>query len=62
MFRGEETSEMPSLSTKEKNIVDILVDTKLCPSKSEARRLVVQGGISIGNEKITDPNYKLIKL
>lgn len=36
------------------NILDILVKGNFCPSKSEARRLVEQGGISVDNEKITD--------
>ncbi|MFT3952698.1 MAG: tyrosine--tRNA ligase [Oscillospiraceae bacterium] len=37
-------------------ILDLLVRTGLAPSKSEARRLVAQGGISVDDEKITDPN------
>lgn len=37
------------------NIVQLLVDTKLTPSKGEARRLVEQGGITVNNEKISDP-------
>lgn len=36
-------------------VLDLLVETKLVPTKSEGRRLVQQGGISIDNEKITDP-------
>ena len=39
------------------NIVDLLVDLDLCPSKSEARRLVEQGGISINKEKVMDPTF-----
>lgn len=35
-------------------ILDLLVKTKLCPSKSEARRLVTQGGVSVNDEKVTD--------
>ncbi|MCM1523748.1 MAG: tyrosine--tRNA ligase [Ruminococcus sp.] len=38
------------------NILELLVRTKLCPSKSEARRLVTQGGVSVDDVKITDPN------
>ncbi len=38
------------------NILDLLVRTALCPSKSEARRLVQQGGVSVDDVKITDPN------
>lgn len=37
------------------NILDVLVSAELAPSKSEARRLVEQGGISIDSNKVTDP-------
>ncbi|MFA5832275.1 MAG: tyrosine--tRNA ligase [Bacteroidota bacterium] len=36
------------------NILQLLTDTKLVPSKGEARRLIEQGGVTINNEKITD--------
>ncbi|MDE7093328.1 MAG: tyrosine--tRNA ligase, partial [Oscillospiraceae bacterium] len=42
------------------NILDLLVETKLVPTKSEGRRLVQQGGISINQEKITDPKANII--
>ena len=35
-------------------IVDLLVLSKLTPSKSEARRVVQQGGASVNEQKITD--------
>ncbi|MDE6592629.1 MAG: tyrosine--tRNA ligase [Oscillospiraceae bacterium] len=38
------------------NILDLLVKISLCPSKSEARRLVTQGGVAVDDVKITDPN------
>ncbi|MBD5144072.1 MAG: tyrosine--tRNA ligase [Ruminococcus sp.] len=41
------------------NILDLLVETKLVPTKSEGRRLVQQGGISINQEKITDPKANI---
>ena len=41
------------------NVVQLLVDTKLAPSKGEARRLVEQGGVSINNEKISDPKSEI---
>lgn len=49
---------MPSLDIEKKNrnIMDLLVDIELAPSKSEARRLITQGGISINREKVLDPN------
>ena len=36
------------------DIVTLLVKTGLCPSKSDARRAVEQGGVSADGEKITD--------
>ena len=36
--------------------MDLLVNSKLCTSKSEARRLIEQGGLSIDGEKISDVN------
>lgn len=36
------------------NILQLLADTKLAPSKGEARRLIEQGGVTINNEKISD--------
>lgn len=43
------------------NILDILVEAEFAPSKSEARRLVEQGGISIDDEKILDPKTTIKK-
>ena len=36
-------------------IDDLLIQTKTAQSKSDARRLVKQGGVSINGEKISDP-------
>ncbi len=38
-------------------IIEILIKSNLAPSKSEARRLISQGGISVDNKKINDVNY-----
>lgn len=57
IFSGKVTENMPTTKIKSNNILDILVESELAPSKSEARRLVEQGGVSIDNEKITDVNY-----
>lgn len=38
------------------NILDLLIKTGLCPSKSEGRRLVQQNGIAVDDVKVTDPN------
>ena len=49
--------EMPIVKIVQKtiDIVSLLVEAKLAVSKSEARRLMEQGGVKIGHEKITDP-------
>jgi tyrosyl-tRNA synthetase len=49
--------EIPTVKISQKtiDIVSLLVEAKLAPSKSEARRLMEQGGVKIGHEKITDP-------
>ena len=63
IFSGKMNDEMPTkkVSSSEINILDLLVSTNLSPSKSEARRLVIQGGIKVNNEKVNDPNA-LIKI
>lgn len=43
----------------ENKLVDILVHTKAVESKSAARRLIEQGGVTIDGNKITDVNYLL---
>ncbi|MDR0947280.1 MAG: tyrosine--tRNA ligase [Ruminococcus sp.] len=40
-------------------IMDLLVKTALAPSKSEAKRLVLGGGIAVNNVKITSPDEKI---
>lgn len=44
------------------SIVDLLVATKLAPSKGQARTLIEQGGIAIDDEKISDVNYMIEKI
>jgi tyrosyl-tRNA synthetase len=41
-------------------IVDLVAKTKLVPSKSEARRLVVQGGVEVDDQRKQDPNELLV--
>ena len=54
------TTEIPAAELEGGiNILDLLVKTALCPSKSEARRLVQQGGVSVEDAKVTDPNAKI---
>lgn len=65
LFAGVgDDSTMPSIELEledEVNLLDLLVKAELATSKSEARRLVEQGGISIDGEKKTNPN-EMIKV
>ena len=42
-----------------KPLVDIVTECKLCSSKSESRRMIENGGISLNNEKIIDFRYTI---
>ena len=57
---GQNSADMPTTVLKDTdfnngkiNIVDMLVISSLAPSKGEARRLVMQGGVSVKDEKVT---------
>ncbi|MFA5129136.1 MAG: tyrosine--tRNA ligase [Patescibacteria group bacterium] len=56
--KKEAPSEVLSFKLKVKslNILDLLVETKLAASKGEARRLVEQGGVKVGDQIINDIN------
>lgn len=57
---GGNTDSMPSTVIENAvgmTIVDILVATAMCSSKSDARRNVEQGGVSVNSDKVTDANY-----
>ena len=53
--------ESSKFSSDNANILEMIVSSGIAPSKSEARRLVQQGGISINNEKISDVNFEISK-
>ncbi|MGD0037914.1 MAG: tyrosine--tRNA ligase, partial [Bacteroidota bacterium] len=42
--------------SKSVNIIALLTEAKLAASKGEARRLIDQSGVSIDEERVTDPN------
>ena len=57
---GANMENVPSFELKisePMGILDFLIAVKLFDSKSEARRMVEQGGIQINSEKITDKEY-----
>ena len=41
------------------DIVSLLADTGIFPSKGEARKMVQGGGISVNKEKVTDINFMI---
>ena len=53
------TFEMSKEDMANQTIADILTNTKLCPSKSESRRMVENGGVYLNEEKVTDFRYIL---
>ncbi len=42
------------------NIIELILKVNFAPSKSEARRLIQQGGVSINGQKIEDFNHQII--
>ncbi len=63
---GTNTDNMPTTEIAKADfaedgisILDVLTMTKLLPSKSEARRLVEQGGVAVNDKKVEGVNTKL---
>ncbi len=55
-IKKEIPDEIPEhkINTNELNILDLILEVNFAPSKGEARRLVVQGGVTVDGEKIDD--------
>lgn len=52
--------EMPEAKlNKAISLVDVIVDNTLATSRSEASRLVKQGGVKLNEEKVVDPTTKI---
>jgi tyrosyl-tRNA synthetase len=56
---GQIPDEINTISVNSKNIIDVLVEAGLALSRSDARRLVEQGGVKVNGEKIDTINYEL---
>ena len=60
---GADTANMPTTQLADEDftdgqiaVLDLLVKTGLASSKGEGRRLIQQGGLTVGEEKVTDIN------
>jgi len=49
-----ESAERKVLSAEPMPLVDVIAKAGLAPSKTEARRLIAQGGVELDGEKVTD--------
>ena len=61
LFTGSDSANAPTTELNESDLTDgsidimtLLVKTGLCPSKSDARRNVQQGGVSVDDVKVSD--------
>ena len=64
--KGVNTDNMPSTAITEEDFVDgeigvldLMVKTKLAPSRAEGRRLIEQGGVAVDDEKVPSISAKL---
>lgn len=56
---GETPEEVVSVTVSSNSIMDVLVESGLASSKSEARRLIEQGGVKVDGVKVSSMNYEL---
>ena len=53
------TELKPETMSFKDNLCDFLISEKICPSKSEYKRLVEQGAIEVDGQRIKSPEFKL---
>ncbi|MBR6722086.1 tyrosine--tRNA ligase [bacterium] len=62
---GGDDSNMPTTALNfegdEILLIDVLVETKLCASRGEAKKLIQQGGVSVEEEKVNNLGYKFTR-
>lgn len=51
--------DIKEVKVKSKNIIDVLVETGLVASKSEAKRTLAQGGVKVDAKKVSDENFEI---
>lgn len=57
----KQPEDIKEVKIKATNIIDALVETKLCTSKSDARRVIKQKGVKINNVIVEDENLQIEK-
>lgn len=67
LFSGGNAQDMPSTELNAADLpenvplLELMLAASLIPSKAEGRRLITQGGVSVNDSKISDPNYAVAK-
>ena len=60
IFSKQSADNMPVLFAQAgQKLLDVLTQNKVIGSKSEGRRLIAQNGLSIDNQKVSDPDFVL---
>lgn len=59
---GLNPENIPAFKIKERNIIEILVATKLAESKSQARRLIKEGGVKVDQKVVKDENFEISEI
>ncbi len=57
--KKEAPKEIKIFEPKEKGILSVLMDSGLCTSKGEARRVVMQNGVKIDGEVVSEPKTEV---
>ncbi|MBR5156735.1 MAG: tyrosine--tRNA ligase [Clostridia bacterium] len=67
LFSGGNAANMPFTELSASDLADetplleLMLAAGLIPSKGEGRRLITQGGVSVNDEKVSDPNATISK-
>ena len=67
LFSGGNAANMPSTELSASDLADetplleLMLTAGLIPSKGEGRRLITRGGVSVNDEKVSDPNATIGK-
>ncbi|MEK7189441.1 MAG: tyrosine--tRNA ligase [Patescibacteria group bacterium] len=59
--KRETPSDMPEVKPSAYDIVTVLMESKICASKSDARRVIEQGGVKVNGEKVSSFETKVKK-